>query len=199
VAVDKRITAIQARHASTRRVWLMPIIESALGIESAFAIASASAAVCALTIGLEDYTADLGVVKTAGGDESLYARLRVVNAARAAGIQPIDSVYGDVADTPGLTAWARRSRGLGFVGMGCVHPRQVPVVHEAFAPSAPEIEKARAIVAAFEEATRKGLAVVSLGAKMIDPPVVTRARKLVADARAMGLIADGKAGAEETR
>ncbi len=199
VAVDKRITAIQARHASTRRVWLMPILESALGIENALAIAGATPAICALTIGLEDYTADLGVVKTAGGEESLYARLRVVNAARAAGIQPIDSVYGDVADTPGLTAWARRSRGLGFVGMGCVHPRQVPVVHEAFAPSAPEIEKARAIVAAFEEAARKGLAVVSLGSKMIDPPVVLRARKLVADARAMGLIAETKAKTEEAR
>jgi citrate lyase subunit beta/citryl-CoA lyase len=177
----------------------MPILESALGVENAFAIASASPAVCALTIGLEDYTADLGVVKTAEGAESLYARLRVVNAARAAGIQPIDSVYGDVADTPGLTAWARRSRGLGFVGMGCVHPRQVPVVHEAFAPSAPEVERARAIVAAFEDATRRGLAVVSMGAKMIDPPVVLRAQKLVAEARAMGLLAEPPAGAEETR
>lgn len=199
VAVDRRIAAIQARHATTRRVWLMPILESALGIENAFAIASSSPAVCALTIGLEDYTADLGVVKTAAGAESLYARLRLVNAARAALVQPIDSVYGDVADTPGLAAWARRSCGLGFVGMGCVHPRQVPVVHEAFAPSAPEIEKARAIVAAFEDATRRGLAVVSLGSKMIDPPVVLRARKLVAEARAMGLLPEAPARAEEAR
>ncbi len=173
-----------------RDVWLMPILESALGIERAFEIATACERVCALTIGLEDYTADLGVVKTPGGEESLWARLRLVNAAKAAGIQAIDSVYGNVADMDGLRAWGERARAIGFEGMGAVHPRQVPVIHEAFAPSAAEIEKARKIVAAFEEAQAKGLGVVSLGSKMIDPPVVERALKLVERARAMGLVGD---------
>lgn len=188
VEVDRCIGEITSRAKLDRPIWLMPILESALGIENAFAIASASQRVAALTIGLEDYTADLGAVKTAQGDESLYARLRLVNAARAAGVQAIDSVYGDVDDLEGLRRWGERSRGMGFEGMGCIHPRQIPVIHEAFAPSTAEIQKALNIVAAFEEAQRQGLGVASLGSKMIDPPVVRRALKLVAEAKAMGLL-----------
>ncbi len=169
-------------------IWLMPILESALGIENAFAIAKASNRNVALTIGLEDYTADLGVAKTREGDESLYARLRLVNAAHAAGLQAIDSVYGDIGDLDGLAAWGRRGRVLGFEGMGCVHPSQIRVIHEAFAPAPHEIEKAQRIVAAYEDAKARGLGVVSLGSKMIDPPVVHRALKLVDRARHMGLI-----------
>jgi citrate lyase subunit beta/citryl-CoA lyase len=135
---------------------------------------------------LEDYTADLGVAKTLEGRESQYARARLINAAKAAGIQAIDSVFGDVGDLAGLRQWGENSRALGFEGMGCVHPSQIPVIHEAFAPAQAEIEKALKIVAAFEEAQQRGLAVVSLGSKMIDPPVVERARKLVARAKAIG-------------
>ncbi len=186
----REVDAAIRRILPDRDVWLMPILESALGIERAFEIATASERVCALTIGLEDYTADLGVVKTPGGEESLWARLRLVNAAKAAGIQAIDSVYGNVADMDGLRAWGERARAIGFEGMGAVHPRQVPVIHEAFAPSAAEIERARKIVAAFEDAQARGLGVVSLGSKMIDPPVVERALKLVERARAMGLLGD---------
>ncbi len=187
-AADHMISEIKSRYGITRPVWIMPILESALGIENAAAIASASENVVALTIGLEDYTADLGVAKTAEGRESHYARARVVNAARAAGIQAIDSVFGDVGDMEGLRRWGEASRAMGFEGMGCVHPGQVRVIHEAFRPTAAEIEKAQKIVAAFEEAQKKGLAVVSLGSKMIDPPVVQRALKLVERAKAMGAI-----------
>lgn len=189
-AVDAKIEEL----GIDRPVWLMPIIESALGVENAFSIATASERIVALTIGLEDYTAELGVVKTVSGDETLYARTRLINAARAAGVQAIDSVFGDVGDREGLESWAHRSRALGFEGMGCIHPRQVPVIHQAFAPTPTEIDKAERIVRAFEEAERKGLAVVSLGTKMIDPPVVNRALKLVAQARAMGLLPGGEEG-----
>jgi len=187
VEVDRRIGELQSRAGSTRAVWLMPILESALGIEHAYAIACASERNVALTLGLEDLTADLGVPKTVAGDETLYARMRVANAARAAGLQAIDSVFGDAGDMEGLASWGRRSRALGFEGMGCIHPRQIPVIHRAYAPSEVELEQARRIVAAFEEAQRRGLAVVSLGSKMIDPPVVQRALALVERARAMGL------------
>jgi len=186
--VDRMISEIKERNGIIRPIWIMPIIESALGIENAFAVATASDNVAALTIGLEDYTADIGVVKTAEGRESQYARSRVVNAARAAGVQAIDSVFSDVADMDGLRRWAEASRAVGFEGMGCIHPGQIRVVHEAFRPSAIEIERARKVVAAFEEAQDKGLAVVSLGSKMIDPPVVRRALKLVERAKAMGVI-----------
>jgi citrate lyase subunit beta/citryl-CoA lyase len=174
----------------TRPIWLMPILESALGIENAFAIATASDRIAAITLGLEDYTADLGVAKTAGGSESLYARMRVVNAAHAAHVQAIDSVYGDVADTEGLLHWGEASRAMGFEGMGCIHPVQIEIIHRAFAPAPNELEKALAIVAAFDEAQARGLGVVSLGSKMIDAPVVQRAVKLVALAKKMGISAD---------
>jgi len=172
----------------SRPIWLMPILESALGIENAYAIARASDRVVALTIGLEDYTADLGVAKTPGGTESLYARMRVVNAAHAAHVQAIDSVYGDAADSEGLLRWGEASRAMGFEGMGCIHPVQIEIIHRAFAPTLSELEKALSLVAAYEDAQARGLGVVSLGSKMIDTPVVQRALKLVARAKLMGLI-----------
>ena len=163
-----------------------------MGIENAFAIAKVSERIAALTIGLEDYTADLGVAKTAGGTESLYARMRLVNAAHAAHVQAIDSVYGDVTDSEGLLRWGEASRALGFEGMGCIHPLQIETIHRAFTPTIGELEKAQQIVAAYEEVQARGLGVVSLGSKMIDAPVVQRALKLVARARQMGLVATGE-------
>ncbi|MFO7894355.1 MAG: aldolase/citrate lyase family protein [Longimicrobiales bacterium] len=191
------VRELQGAHgidAGERPIWLMPILESALGLERAYEIAAVDDTVVALTIGLEDYTADLGVVKTSAGEETLWARRRLVNAAHAARVQAIDSVYGDVTDEAGLLAWGRRARAMGFTGMGCVHPRQIRVIHEAFAPGPEELEKAQRIVAAFREAESQGLGVVSLGSKMIDPPVVLRARRLVEHARQMGLL--DKEGAE---
>lgn len=196
----RRIRAIREREGGGGEVWLMPILETARGVEEAFPIASADPSVVALTIGLEDYTADLGVVKTREGGESRYARMRLVNAARAAGVQPIDSVWGDVGDLEGLRAWAREARAMGFAGMGCIHPRQIAPIHEAFAPSPAEIEKALRIVGAWREAEARGRAVVTLGSRMIDPPVVLRARRIAELARRMGRIegggeaAGGKAG-----
>jgi citrate lyase subunit beta/citryl-CoA lyase len=195
--VDGSIERIVGRSGDDRPLWLMPILESARGIENAFEIASASQRICALTLGLEDYTADLGVVKTVDGDESLYARMRVVNAATAAGVQAIDSVFGDVGDTDGLRRWGERSRRMGYEGMGCVHPRQIEVLHGVFRPSDDEIERAARIVAAFEDAEARGLGVVSLGSKMIDPPVVERAGKLVARARALGLLSPAQGAPEK--
>lgn len=186
--VEQRIARVQSRCGIKRDIWLLPILETALGIENAWAIATASPHNVALTIGLEDYTADLGVAKTAVGTESLYARTRLVNAARAAGLQANDSVYGDVGDLEGLAEWARNARALGFEGMGCVHPLQIAVIHEAFAPAPWEIERALRIVAAFEDAQARGLGVVSLGSKMIDAPVVQRALKLVQRAERMGMV-----------
>jgi citrate lyase subunit beta/citryl-CoA lyase len=193
-AVDERIRTIQARESLEGAVWMMPILETALGIERAFEIATATDSTVALTIGLEDYTADLGVTKTVEGQESLFARTRLVNAAKAAGLQAIDSVFGDVGDMEGLRSWARQSQALGFEGMGCIHPRQITPIHEEFAPSDAEVAKAVRIVAAFEEAQAKGLGVVSLGTKMIDPPVVLRAQRVVERAMRTGLIPDGRRG-----
>jgi citrate lyase subunit beta/citryl-CoA lyase len=173
--INKQIAAIRKNTKQNDPVWIMPIIESALGVINAYAIASAADNVVALAIGLEDYTADIGTRRTKEGTESFLARSMVLNAARAAGIQPIDSVFSDVGDMEGLKQNVLMSKALGFDGMGCIHPRQIRVIHDNFAPSLEEIEKARTIVVAFHKATEQGLGVVSLGTKMIDPPVVKRA------------------------
>ncbi len=173
--VAKKTKQLLQQNKLVHPVWLMPIVESAKGVMNAFAIASADPRVAAMAIGLEDYTADLGTRRTNEGTESFFARSMVVNAARAAGIQPIDSVFSDMSDMEALAENVKRSKALGFDGMGCIHPRQISVIHENFAPDKAEIEKARKIFIAFREAEAKGLGVVSLGSKMIDPPVVKRA------------------------
>ncbi len=163
-------------------IHLMPIIESALGVEHVFQILSCSPNIAAVAIGLEDYTADLGVPRTLQGEESVYARTRIVNAAVAAGLQPLDSVFPDFKDPVALREHAIRSKALGFKGMGCIHPSQVPIIHEAWIPGDPEIEKARKIVSAFYKAKEEGRSVVSVGSKMVDPPVVKRALKIINEA-----------------
>ncbi len=190
VAVDERIAAIAADCHDTEPVFLMPIIESALGAWKAYEIAAACPRVVALTIGLEDYTADIGTQRTLQGTESFWARCQVVNGAKAAGVQPIDTVFSDINDMDGLRDAVLEAKGLGFVGKGCIHPRQIDVVHQAMAPSETEIRKATRIVLAFEAAEREGLGVVSLGSKMIDAPVVKRAQTTVATALELGLLVE---------
>ncbi len=188
IAVDEKIQAVRKERGVENEVYLMPIIESALGALKAYEIASASPNNVALTIGLEDYTADIGTRRTPEGRESFWARSAVVNAARAAGLQPIDTVFSDVRDMDGLRASVLEAKSLGFDGKGCIHPRQIRVIHEAFAPTRAEVERATRIVLAFEEAEKKGLGVVSLGSKMIDPPVVKRALHTVDMAIAAGVL-----------
>ncbi|WP_337872651.1 aldolase/citrate lyase family protein [Ignavibacterium sp.] len=179
LAVEKEVEKLRKKFNIKNEVYFMPIIESALGVIKAYEIASASKNNCALAIGLEDYTADIGTQRTNEGRESIFARQILVNAARAAGIQPIDTVFSDVAEMEELKQSVLEAKALGFEGKGCIHPRQIPVVHQAFAPTTEEIEKAKKIVLAFEEAGKKGLGVVALGSKMIDPPVVKRAQKTI--------------------
>ena len=188
--LEIKIGEIKKQHNIERPILLMPIIESALGVEKAFEIASASENVVALAIGLEDYTADLGTRRTNEAVESFYARTRIVNACKATRIQAIDSVFSDVGDMDALRENVKVSKGLGFEGMGCIHPRQIKVIHESFAPEPDEIDKAKKVVNAFIDATEKGLGVVSLGTKMIDPPVVKRAETTINLAISLGLISE---------
>lgn len=177
--VEKVVRSTFEAQGIKRELFYMPIIESALGVENAYAIATSSKNIVAMAIGLEDFTADLGVARTETGRESFYARTRLVNACKAAGIQAIDSVYSDVGNTDGLTQNVKESRSLGFEGMGCIHPAQIRIIHDGFKPTPEEIEKARMIVDAFHDARNKGIGVVSLGTKMIDAPVVKRAEKIL--------------------
>ena len=189
-AVDRRISEILGKENTD--IHLMPIIESALGVINAYEIASSTPNVVALAIGLEDYTADIGAERTNEAWESFYARSAVVNAARAAGIQPIDSVFSDIENMDALAENVKQSKALGFTGMGCIHPRQVPVIHKCFNPSIGEIEKAQKIVMAFEKAKEQGHGVVTLGSKMIDAPVVKRAQSTIKLAIEAGLINENR-------
>ncbi|MDP3313128.1 aldolase/citrate lyase family protein [Lutibacter sp.] len=184
--VNQRIVAIQKKSKMINPVWLMPIIESAMGVIKAFEIAQAADNVVAIAIGLEDYTADLGVNRTNEGIESLFARCQIINACKAVGIQAIDSVFSSVDDIEALKENVHKSKALGFEGMGCIHPRQIKVIRDNFAPNEKEIDNAKKIVIAFIKATEEGLGVVSLGSKMIDAPIVKRAQRIIDLAVSLG-------------
>ncbi len=188
VAIDNEIQRLKVENNMDNNIWLMPIIESAKGVINAYQIATASKNISSMAIGLEDYTADLGVQRTDEATESFFARNMLVNAARAAGIQAIDSVFSDVSNMQALADNVQKSKGLGFDGMGCIHPRQIRVIHDNFAPSEKEIEKAKRIYLAFLDAKEKGLGVVSLGTKMIDAPVVKRAETTIRIAENIGML-----------
>ena len=123
--VEKEVEVLKKQLNVKGEIYFVPIIESAKGVIKSFEIASASKNNCALAIGLEDYTADIGTQRTEEGKESFFARSMVVNAARAAGIQPIDTVYSDVSNMEGLRQSVIEAKSLGFEGKGCIHPRQV--------------------------------------------------------------------------
>lgn len=187
-AVAEEVDTLCTQYHIEREIFLIPIIESARGVMQAFEIAQASDKNCGLAFGLEDYIADLGAIKTVAGTESLFARSMVVNAAKAAGLQALDSVFADVNDAEGLQASTRAAKALGFEGKGCIHPRQIRIIHEALAPSSHEIEEAKRIVAAFEAAQQQGLGVIALETKMIDAPVVKRAQQILEGARRNGFV-----------
>lgn len=159
--------------------WLMPIIESPRGVLNALSIADSVPEMAALTLGLQDLTAEMGVAPTPEGRESFTARSIIVMAARAAGLQPIDTVYTDVKNEEGLKKSVEEAKMLGFVGKGCIHPAQVKTVTEGFMPTPEQVERARMIVAAMKDAEEKGLGAVALGSKMIDPPVARQARSVL--------------------
>lgn len=194
--ISELIGSLIKEYDIQHEIYLMPVIETALGVENAFSIARSSRHVVAMAIGLEDYTADLGVSRTARGDESLYARTRLVNAAKAAGIQPIDSVFSDIDDLEALRQNVQVSKSLGFEGMGCIHPRQIPVIRKGFLPDESEIGKAKTIVVAFEDAKARGMGVICIGSKMVDAPVVRRAERIIGLAVSEGLLPENWLTAE---
>ncbi len=157
---------------------LVPIIETVRGLKNAREIAT-HPRVVALAWGGEDLTADLGIPRK----KALildYVRAEIVLAAKAEKKQALDTVFSDVRNMDTLYQYAQRARYMGFDGIGVIHPNQIEVVHRAFRPTEDEIEEARKIIKAAKEAEREGKAVISLNGRMIDPPVVERARKILA-------------------
>ncbi len=186
--VESVVNRVRKEHKIEKEILLFPIIENAMGVVKAYEIVAASPLVAAVAFGAEDFTADIGVRKTKQGKESFVARSNIVLAAKANDVQALDTVWSDLEDTEGLLNNTKEGIALGFDGRGIIHPGQVEYVHRAFAPQPEEIEKARKVVEAFQEAMSKGSGVIALGRKMIDPPVVERAKRILKIASLMGLV-----------
>ena len=160
-------------------VRLVPILESVKGVFRAEDLARAAPRVQAVAFGAEDFTLDLGVERTSDGLETRYPRAYVAMAARAAGVLALDTPWTDIADGVGLLREARQARQLGFAGKQAIHPSQIGTINEAFTPSAEALDRARRVVAAYEEAVARGTGAINLDGKLIDVPMVERARRLL--------------------
>jgi citrate lyase subunit beta/citryl-CoA lyase len=159
---------------------VVPLIETARGVLHAAAIASAGASVPAMLFGAEDLTAQIGVPRTIDGDELVFARSQVVMAATSVGADAIDAVLIDIKALDDLRRDARRAKALGFRGKMAIHPSQIPTIHEVFSPSPAERARAQRIVDAYELAHAQGEGVIRLDDRMVDLPVVERAKRLLA-------------------
>ncbi len=177
--VDEIVAEIKAKHKIDKEIFYMPIIESAKGVWNAFDIASASENVVLLAFGAEDFTRDIGAQRTREGKEQFVARSMVVLGAKAAGVQASDTVWSDIEDVEGLRNSTIEAKELGFDGKGAIHPSQVDIINEIFSPTPDEIEYAKKVIAAFEEAKSRGDGVIAIGRKMIDAPVVARAQRIL--------------------
>ncbi len=186
--VDEYMTTAEGKNGlMPGDVRILALIETALGLENAFAIATSSSRVCGLFLGAEDLTADLQCKRTKEGQEISYARMRLVAAARAAGVEVYDTPFTDVNDDEGALADTKTAKSLGFSGKASISPRHVQVINQVFSPTVEEIDYAYAVMAAIAEAKAQGKGAVALRGKMIDAPVVARARRVIATAEAMGL------------
>jgi citrate lyase subunit beta/citryl-CoA lyase len=156
------------------------MIESAQGVLNAAAIGRGGDRVIALGFGAEDFTADIGVSHAREGGGVEYARAAVSLAAHAGRVEPLDGIYANFGDVAGLEADTRSARALGYTGKMVIHPAQIDPVHAVFAPSAAEVDHARRVVAAFENAQAVGEGVAVVDGAMVDRPVVLRAQRILA-------------------
>ena len=188
LTADAYMTEVEARLGlEAGSVGLMPLIETALGVENAFLIASATPRVKALFLGAEDLTADLQCVRTKEGREIEYARSRLVVAARAAGVKVYDTPFTDVNDDEGIIKDARYAKALGFDGKASISPRHVGVINSVFSPTQKEVDYAYEVMEAIALAKAQGKGAIALHGKMIDAPIVSRAQQTITMAQALGM------------
>lgn len=186
--LDKRLESIEERCGLERGIIkLIALIETALGVENAFSIATASPRVAALFLGGEDLTADLHCRRTKAGNEINYARTRLVCAARAAGVEVYDTPFTDVNDDEGIAIDAEYAKSLGFSGKASIAPRHIRTINEIFSPSPKDIQYAKEVFEAIRAGREQGKGAVSLRGKMIDKPIVERARQTLEMAKQLGL------------
>ena len=191
LAADAYMTQLEEKLGMERNaVGLMPLIETAMGVENAFAIATATKRVKALFLGAEDLTTDMQCKRTKEGREIEYARTRLVVAARAAGVDVYDTPFTDVNDDEGIVKDAELAKALGFTGKSSISPRHLEVINRVFSPTLKEIQYAYEVIEAIETAKAQGKGAIALYGKMIDAPIVTRAQRTIAAAEALGIRRD---------
>ncbi|TFU51395.1 citrate (pro-3S)-lyase subunit beta [Pasteurella sp. WM03] len=184
IDMDREITEIEkacGREIGSTK--MLAAIESPLGITQANQIATASKRLIGIALGAEDYVRNLKTERSADGIELLFARCAILQAARAAGIQAFDTVYSNANNEEGFLQEASLIKQLGFDGKSLINPRQIELLHNLFAPTQKDVDQAKRIIEAAEEAERQGSGVVSLNGKMIDAPIIDRARLVLERAK----------------
>ena len=186
--VEREIERVEKEIGCLGRTRIMAAIESTLGIVNAYEIAVASERMMGIALGAEDYCANLKTRRSPEGTELLFARQQIVVAARAAGIDALDTVYSNLNDMETFRKEVELIKQLGFDGKSIINPRQIEIVNEVFAPTEKAIEKAKTIIAAIKEAEKRGSGVIAVNGKMVDRPVVIRAQRTIDLALASGII-----------
>ena len=186
--VEREIERVEKESGCLGRTKIMAAIESTLGIVNAYEIAVASERMMGIALGAEDYCANLKTQRSPEGTELLFARQQIVVAARAAGIDALDTVYSNLNDMETFRKEVELIKQLGFDGKSIINPRQIEIVNEVFAPTEKAIEKAKTIIAAIKEAEKRGSGVIAVNGKMVDRPVVIRAQRTIDLALASGII-----------
>ncbi len=186
--VEAEIERVEKEIGCEGRTLIMAAIESALGIVNAYDIATASNRMMGIALGAEDYSANLKTQRTKEGTELQLARETIVVAARAAGIDALDTVFSNLNDMEAFRNEVELIKRMGFDGKSIINPRQIEIVNEVFAPKEKDIEKARTILAAIKEAAERGSGVIAVNGKMVDRPVVIRAQRTIDLAIASGIL-----------
>jgi len=191
VEVAKVITDVEERYGiEVGRTKMMAAIESAEGVMNAREIALASDRLIGIALGAEDYVTNMKTRRYPDGQELFFARNMILHAARIAGIAAIDTVYSDVENTEGFQAEVTLIKQLGFDGKSVINPRQIPLVNAIYAPTEKEIQNAKEVIWGIREAEAKGSGVISVNGKMVDKPIVERAERVIALAKAAKLITE---------
>lgn len=191
IDVDNEITRVEEENGLlVGTTKMMAAIESAEGILNVREIATASKRLIGIALGAEDYVTNLKTKRYPDGQELFFARSMILHAARAAGIAAIDTVYSDVENVEGFKEEVQRIKQLGFDGKSVINPRQIPIVNAIYAPTSKEIQQAKEVIWVIREAEEKGSGVISLNGKMVDKPIVERAQRVIALAKAAKLISE---------
>ena len=186
--VDREVTRIEKEEGFEEgSIRLFALIESAYGVENVYSIIKSSNRIEGILFGGEDFTSDMGVKRTKEGDEILYARNKIATACRALKVDSIDTPFTDTNDFEGLIKDTTKAKNLGFTGKASINPRQIESIHSVYAPTEAEIKHAERVMEAKDAALAEGLGVFSLDGKMVELPVINRAKTTLELAKILGL------------